>query len=257
MSNHSIVIYQYDGTVEGFLCCVHESFIRKEFPDQILTDNEQQNLLTTHGIPTHLKKAKWMRLWIRQQISKQAEEWMELGFLSCMENKEKIILEFLWKGRKYGADICRHLADPTVSLLFKGIKHLKNEAHLLTGFLRFSDYDGILVGVISPKNNVLPILRYHFCDRFPNEQFLIYDAMHGIALIHRPGKFFILPVEEFLLQPPTAEERQYQRLWKKYYDTIAIQERYNPKVRMSHMPKRYWTHMTEFQWNPDRDLSSQ
>ena len=28
--------------------------------------------------------------------------------------------------------------------------------------------------------------------------------------------------------------------------TIAIEDRYNPKCRMTHMPKRYWENMTEF-----------
>ena len=29
-------------------------------------------------------------------------------------------------------------------------------------------------------------------------------------------------------------------------DAIAIKERYNPRCRMGHMPKRYWANMTEF-----------
>ena len=43
------------------------------------------------------------------------------------------------------------------------------------------------------------------------------------------------------------EEAFYRRLWKQYYNTIAVEGRYNPKCRMGHMPKRYWTDMTEFQ----------
>ena len=26
------VVFQYDGTFEGFLCCVFESYVNKEFP---------------------------------------------------------------------------------------------------------------------------------------------------------------------------------------------------------------------------------
>ena len=40
---------------------------------------------------------------------------------------------------------------------------------------------------------------------------------------------------------------QYRHLWKRFYDTIEIKERRNPKLRMSNMPKRYWETMTEFQ----------
>ena len=46
---------------------------------------------------------------------------------------------------------------------------------------------------------------------------------------------------------PSAAEAQYRRLWKRFYDTIEIEARRNPKLRMSKMPKRYWDTMTEFQ----------
>ena len=46
---------------------------------------------------------------------------------------------------------------------------------------------------------------------------------------------------------PGEEEALYRRLWRSFYDTISIEERYNPRCRMTHMPKRYWGTMTEFQ----------
>ena len=32
-----------------------------------------------------------------------------------------------------------------------------------------------------------------------------------------------------------------------FYDTIEVPGRRNHKCRMTHMPKRYWKHMTEFE----------
>ena len=46
---------------------------------------------------------------------------------------------------------------------------------------------------------------------------------------------------------PDETETSYRRLWKRFYDTIAIKERENPRCRQTHMPKRYWNTMTEFQ----------
>ena len=46
---------------------------------------------------------------------------------------------------------------------------------------------------------------------------------------------------------PDETEAQYRRLWRRFYDTIAIRERENPRLRMSHMPKRFWGTLTEFQ----------
>ena len=33
-------VYVYDGTFEGMLCCVYESFLRKEIPIAIESENE-------------------------------------------------------------------------------------------------------------------------------------------------------------------------------------------------------------------------
>lgn len=49
------------------------------------------------------------------------------------------------------------------------------------------------------------------------------------------------------MAPPDEAEARYRLLWKRFYDTIAIRERENPRCRMTHMPKRYWGTMTEFQ----------
>lgn len=80
-----------------------------------------------------------------------------------------------------------------------------------------------------------------------NEVFLLYDRNHREALVHRPGQWAIVPMESFRMAAPSAEEAQYRRLWKRFYDTIEIKERRNPRLRMSNMPKRYWETMTEFQ----------
>ena len=61
-----------------------------------------------------------------------------------------------------------------------------------------------------------------------------------------PKGWAILPVEDFQAGPAGPEELQYRQLWRAFYDTIAIEGRYNPKCRMTHMPKRYWAMMTEF-----------
>lgn len=54
-------------------------------------------------------------------------------------------------------------------------------------------------------------------------------------------------MEGLELAPPGQEELNYRRLWRRFYDTIAIEGRENPRCRMTHMPKRYWAMMTEFQ----------
>jgi probable DNA metabolism protein len=54
-------------------------------------------------------------------------------------------------------------------------------------------------------------------------------------------------VDAFQPGAPGEAELYYRTLWRKFYDPIAIEGRYNPRLRMTHMPKRYWGTMTEFQ----------
>ena len=61
-----------------------------------------------------------------------------------------------------------------------------------------------------------------------------------IELLFRTGD-----VERFDLPQPGPREKHWQELWKRFYNTIAIEGRENPRCRMSHMPKRYWENMPE------------
>lgn len=137
--------------------------------------------------------------------------------------------------------------DDRVLILTKAVQHLLSEAHLLKGFVRFSDYSGVLVGEITPKNRVLPALRQHFCQRYPRENFLLYDRSHKEALCHSKGQWDIIPLDKLTLNRPDETEQGYRLLWRQFYHSISIASRYNPKLRMSNMPKRYWDNMTEFQ----------
>ena len=74
------------------------------------------------------------------------------------------------------------------------MRHLDGEVHLLKGFVRFSEFDGMLAGEIRPKNRVLPLLRGHFCSRMYNEVFLLYDRTHLEKSLH-PRRKIILTLE--------------------------------------------------------------
>ena len=44
---------------------------------------------------------------------------------------------------------------------------------------------------------------------------------------------------------PEERELGYQKLWKSFYNALAIEERRNEKLRQQHCPKRFWENMTE------------
>ena len=176
------------------------------------------------------------------------------GFLTCLPDKELWLWRLLRLGYARGPGFTQDLTDPTVDKVRKAVLQLNSEAHKYTGFVRFSLLDGILAGEIEPKNQVLPLLRPHFSGRYPQERFVLCDRTHREALFHQPGRWAIVPVEEFHLGRPGEEELAFRAMWRQFYDTIAIRERENPRCRMTHMPKRYWAMMTEFQKDWDRAL---
>lgn len=247
------VIYTYDGSFEGFLCCVFESFEHREIPADIKPDYEQQlSLYPSRYIETNQKKADRVYHSIPQKISKDAALFVLNSFFSCLEGKELHILNLLRMGYRAGGKILDMLTNETVDVLTKAVQYLGNEVHRYKEFIRFSEHSSVLVAKIEPKCYVLPLLEHHFCDRYSGEHFMIFDETHHAALVYRPFESKIIPMDAITLPKPNQKEHEYRDLWQTFYDTIAIESRKNHRCRMSFMPKRYWPHMTEFNNLPQR-----
>lgn len=247
MPSSSELIYCYDGSFEGLICCVFESYESNEIPiDILLSDNAHSLLFATKSIPTDPQKATRVLTAIPQKLGSSALTFIQQAFLTCLAQKELYILLFLRLGFRHGPSVMNMLTNEVVNTLTKAVKHLERESHLFKGFVRFSIINNVLVGEIEPKNFVLPLLIQHFYERYPEERFLIHDIKHNMALVYQPYQSAIIPLVEFEVPKADKAEQTYRELWQLFYDTIAIQGRYNPKCRMTHIPKRYWKNMTEF-----------
>jgi len=210
----------------------------------------QETLFPVKEIVTDSGSAQKVERSICRSISNEALWLVRLCYFSKMENREITILNFLRLGYRIGAPVTDMLADDTVRAITKTARNVSRESNYYKEFLRFSDYNGALVAIIEPKNFVLPMIVDHYCDRFPGEQFLIYDEVHKYAIVYQNGESAIIALEHLELPEACAREEKYRALWKRFYDTIAIEGRINPKLRMNNMPKRYWKHLTEFMEQP-------
>lgn len=241
------VIFQYDGTFEGFLCCVYESYVYKEFPTAFYSD-EEYCPISFYSVRSVLTQSEHARR-VQQGLHRRSAEALQVlrrAFLTCMADKEICLYAFVRKVFDHGADFMKNQSDEVYAPLVKAIRHLNGELVKLRGFIRFSDYQGVLGGEIEPKNRVLPLLRHHFCARYANESFFLYDRTNKEILLYSHGRSRIVPVDSIQLNLPGEEELQFRSLWKRFYDTIAIEERYNPRCQNTQMPKRYRSTMTEF-----------
>ena len=64
------LIYHYDGSYQGFLCCVAQCFQAKELPVDIRAqEDEQQSLFGRRDIPTRLDLAQRVERSIPRRIS--------------------------------------------------------------------------------------------------------------------------------------------------------------------------------------------
>lgn len=241
------MVYYYDGSFEGLLCCIFDSYANKEVLTAICRDEDFiPTLFASRTIQTDQDHANRVFRKI-VKYSPYTADLLRKGFLTCLPEKELYLYRLVVKLLRDGPGFLRNFSDETLHPVAKAVQHLMGEAHLLKGFVRFSELGGVLGSEIEPKNRVLPVLRSHFCARYQNEKFFIYDRTHKEALFYASGKAVICPLEDFQMAPPDETEAAYRILWKRFYDTIAIKERYNPKCRMTNMPKRYWNTMTEFQ----------
>lgn len=251
MPERANVIYRYDGSYEGLLCAVFESFAAKEIPlDIVPASFAQDTLFPVKEIVPDPARAARVAASFPARLGDEAAEFLRHAFLTCLPQKELRTLLFLRAAYRYGPAWQDHLTDGRIAALDTAVRALLNEAHLYKGFVRFSSFGRALVAEIEPKNLVLPLLAQHFTGRFQEETFLILDKTHGMALTYQPHNVSIAPVEALALPPADEAERAMCRLWKRYYDTIEIKGRHNPRCRMGHMPKRYWKYLTEFEKTP-------
>ena len=149
-----------------------------------------------------------------------------------------------------GERVLEYLGEPCIACIFELCRQTSNEACHLLEFLRFSELkNGILFSRIHPKNDVLPILAAHFTDRLPLENFMIYDAVHKTAAVHRASKDYLIAdasaLDPRLTEARSAEEEMFRQLWRTFFDTIAVEARINPKLQIQNIPKRFWADTVE------------
>ena len=231
--------YAYDGSFPGFLCCVFESFQKREIPSAVLPPEEGQ--LTLFGVKeilTDEMKAARVSGGL-DRMGHDVKKWVYSGFLSSDSGRELILLRFIRCCFEYGPGAVTMLGHADVAEAFALQRRVRSEAGKYVELIRFEERGGMLGAVIHPQNRVLPLLRAHFCSRMPDEDFLIFDATHGAALLRQNGVVQYLTMERY--EPSgDAEELDWQNLWKRFFKALTIEEHRNEKLQMSHVPKRYW-----------------
>ena len=240
------IVYRYDGSFAGFLCCVFESYTRKEIPSEIVTpETEQPMLFEMRDISTEKEKARRVAVGLKR-LGASVEDRVRVGFLSCAEEKDLVLLRFIRLCFAQGGQAAQMLGHTQVADAFALERTVNNEICRMIELLRFEEKDGMLGAQIHPQNRVLPMLQAHFCSRLPDDDFLIYDATHKEALLRQNGRVRYMRMEHYE-HTEGVDELAWQGLWKRFFKALTIEERRNEKLQTQHVPLRYRQDMPEMQ----------
>lgn len=240
--------YIYDGSFEGLLTCIYEAYYRHENPDRIIPGElPQLDMLDKNtNILTEAQKASRVYNSILDKISSDALDNVYYAYLSEVSGAGKIIYEYLKLGWKTGVRIDMFLSDDRVLNLHKIVRRVWIERHRMLGLIRFSECrDGIYYSQIEPDHNILQLLAPHFADRMADQNWIIHDIKRNIAAIYNMKGWVLTELELKDLPSMSHREDFYQSLWRQYFKSISITSRYNPKLQVQHMPRRYWSHLVE------------
>ena len=89
------MVYYYDGSFEGFLCCIFDSYVNKEIPPTICPDEyATPTLFATRSIVTDQNHANRVFRKI-VKCSPYAAELLHKGFLTCIPEKELYLYRYI------------------------------------------------------------------------------------------------------------------------------------------------------------------
>jgi probable DNA metabolism protein len=245
-----MLVYTYDGSFEGLLTAIFEAYYRHEKPQKLVCrKNLQQSFnCTFEHIETDEEKSSRVYKSISSKISRGALENAYHVFLSNIDEPGTVIYRYLKFGWTVGRSIDRHMTDERVYMVHRMSRRVKLEKHRMLGFVRFKLLKGgIYYASIEPDHNITELLAPHFAARLSDQNWIIHDIRRKLAVVYNKKEWVIVQADEQPVIGESADEQKFTRLWKDFFETIAVKGRINPKLQKNFMPVRYWKHLTEKQ----------
>lgn len=254
----SIAIH-YDSTFDGFLSAVFEIYRQHLnvscFVAERTYEAEHEAAADLFAQPFHVEtseeSAKRLKRAITNAASKDVLNLLETCFRSEDVNIEMNILAYLRKlfaglDPNYGRNPSSLEMIPLITMA----RSVRREMDNMLGMVRFNKApDGMYIAEIEPKYDILDMLIGHFRGRYPNGTWAIVDVKRGYGVYYENRKAHFVTVPDPSSISAHAPPDEFTRMWKSYYDTMAIKERLNPRLLRRCLPVRYWKHL------PERSLS--
>lgn len=261
------LILKCEDSITGILTALFDAFVYKNSMQQPYEDSisieigEHSNImLFAREIEIRTDEEKAAKTVYAIQSKLGFSVYQTVFYALCHFDPERAttVLGYLVRAFSKGSQIREYLADPYVIRVMELSRKVGNECQKLLGFTRFWDTGRFLLAEIEPKCDALPVMQEHFADRFPNENFIIFDKKRKYALVHPAYKscFFVAGIEAEEKEAAFSEafgekealmsKDRYEEMWRAYFSTMAIDERFNEKCQNTLLPKWYRKHMLEF-----------
>lgn len=253
-----MIVYQCEDSLEGIFTAIYNAYEEKrDHRDTAISLTEELFLFAEYvKVITDEEKARKVARTLRKRFGEADYQWLCLALASRDVAKAQAVYQTVVEGLRNAAvsgHLFDNLANDAIHRVFALGREVQNECHHFKEFVRFQELEnGILYSRIAAKNNVLVFLMPHFADRFPIENFMIYDENRDLLALHPAGKpWYLLRGAE---NPEESEafrfserETEYQELFRCFCRRIAIKERVNLELQRNMLPLRFRAHMVEFQ----------
>ncbi|MBO5046092.1 MAG: TIGR03915 family putative DNA repair protein [Clostridia bacterium] len=237
------MIYFFDGTKEGFLTALVVAFCDE---NAFLTSKQKQLTLGEDCmfISADAQKAKKAEARLLQ-ADKQSMSDLTTLLRSSDPNNAQIAFRYLQLVAKEKKPVRNMLANGDVVAATECMQRVTWELHRLKGFVRFMESaSGALYAPLSPDHDICDLLLPHFRARLPEFPFVLHDVSRKKAAVYDGKNSFLAPLDraDVLL---SADERAWQSLWRKYYQSVNIPSRERLKQMRGYLPVRYWKFLPE------------
>lgn len=170
----------------------------------------------------------------------------------------EIVHHYLRLGFSVGNQIHEDITCKEVAAFLGLVRHTSNECEKTRQFVRFSQQsDGTFMARFSPAAHTIPLVASYFAARMRPERFVLVDPVHLVAAFHEKDARYcgIAQLDRHIAEELTsthnlAQEEQYIRaMWKHFYDAMELEGRRKEQrgydLRVSWMPKRFWSELPE------------
>ncbi len=237
------MIYFYDGSKEAFLTALALSFRDSE---PYLTSGNKQLVLGQQTVFVRTDAARAKRIEERLvSFDKDCMRDLDTLLRSGDPNRDNIALSYFRLIAEKKRPVRGMLGEDAVLAANECLRRVGFEIHRFHGFVRFlATASGALYAPITPDNDICDLLVPHFRARMPQIPFVIHDVNRKKAAVHDGENTFLAPLSEAEVVL-SADETAWQKLWRKYYDSVNIPSRERLKQMRGYMPVRYWKFMPE------------